>query len=46
MNNEGLLSATMKGYTKTLINNPSFYSVSPFRHAIESDVPALQLPIV
>ena len=46
MNNWGLLSVPPEGYTKTVINNPGFYSVSPFRHAVKSDAPAPQLPIV
>ena len=44
--NWGLLIASTEGYTKTVINTLGSNSVSPFKHAVKSDVPALQLPIV
>ena len=46
MNNWELLIASTTGYTMTAINNLGSFSVSPFKHAMKSDVPALQLPIV
>ena len=42
-NNWGLLIASTEGYTKTLINNLGSYSIFPFKHAVNSDVPAPQL---
>ena len=46
MDNWELLIASTEGYTKTVINNLGSYSVSPFKHAVKSDIPAPQLPIV
>ena len=37
-----LLNASTEGYTKTVINRLDFYSVSPFKHAVKSDVSAPQ----
>ena len=42
----GILIAFMAGYAMTIINNLGSYSISPTKHAVESDVPAPQLPIV
>ena len=46
MNNWELLITSTAGQTMTVINNPCSYSVSQLSHAVKSDVPAPQLPIV
>ena len=47
MNNWGMLLviASTESYTKTVINNQGSYSVSSFKHAVKSYVPAPQLAI-
>ena len=42
----GLLIASTAHYTVIVINNLGSHSVFPVKHAVKSDVPALQLPIV
>ena len=46
MDNWELLFASMEGYTMTVINTLGPYTVSPLKHGVKSDVPALQLPVV